>query len=1156
MTTEQWQKVKEVYDELAACEPTKRAARLEVLCQHDRAVHTEVEQLLEVQRRAGDFLESPPQLEFTRDQAGKQIGAYQLLREIGRGGMGTVYLAERADDVHRKPVAIKLVWPGYDSAEIFNRFRQERHILAELDHPNIARLLDGGTTDEGWPYVVMEYVAGEPITHYCNQRKLSVTERLQLFQQVCAAVSYAHRNLVVHRDLKPSNILVTRDGVAKLLDFGIAKILDPALRPEALSLTNTGLQAMTPEYASPEQARGETITTTTDVYSLGVMLYELLTGHQPYRFSWRTLHEVLRVIAEQEPLRPSQVSQSGSVPRAVASGLDTEIASPTVTASGTEPTTFNNAQENTPDKLRRRLQGDLDNITLKALRKEPEHRYSSVELFAEDIANHLEGKPVIARTPTVTYRINKFVRRNKVSVAFAAFVVMVLVASIIFVGRQWRTDGARARENLHAQYAARMNQAVQERENFNVEGIREAVETYLPKPGEEDLRGFEWRYLWRWGNRNLLTLTHNVPNGDGTRAYFIKNDTVAITQGNGYTDGIFKVWNAETGKLLSELPRGPNLPRSVLCGDEAGNVVQEIEKQSFKIWQPDTGKEIASVTHNLSPITRCNLDMSDPRRRLFTASEDGTIAAWEMTGKLLFSFKTSVPITFLVAEPKRERLIVSVDDKRLELWNLATRRLISSFDDLVPFQVNSLDDAFGSFILSPNQTRVAIWHDWLTGHELHRFEFDSSFGGKFYFRGKRLFNYGTSASVQVRDFVTGHRIAELNGHQEFIHSLTVNPQETIAATAGADRTVRLWDLQTYKQLGVIPAHDREVMSVSFSNDGRKLITGSQDRAAKIWDVASLLVPDKLEGHTDHVLSVAFSPDSRRLATTGQDRTVKLWDADTGKLLHTMTGHQHDIFTVAFSPSGDRIATGSEDLTVIIWDANTGAQLCELNHFTRRPRAVAFSPDGKLLAIGCDYRDTINTDDRMIRILDATSYRELAIFRGHKDDVVSLDFSPDGKTLASGSWDGAVKLWDVATGLELATLRGHTDSVWSVRFSPNGRRLATGSKDRSVKLWDSATARELQTMKTHSDEVFSVAFSPDGRRLASASNDHTVKLWDTATGRDLATFRDHADQVWSVAFSPDGRTLASGSWDKTVRLYRAATEQEVQARLPRQASAKK
>ena len=265
---------------------------------------------------AADFLERPLGInasavvlaDESRQAAGRMIGPYRIVREIGRGGMSVVYLAERADDVYRKQVAVKLVWPGLMTGEIERRFRQERRILARLDHPNIARLLDGGVTEDGCQYVVMEYVEGEPITEFCDSRKLSITERLKLFQQICAAVQYAHDNLIVHRDLKPSNILVANDGTVKLLDFGIAKLLDPALLGiEDSPPSQTGFHAMTPEYASPEQACGENITTASDVYSLGVVLYELLTGHRPYRIRSRTPHEAAQVISEEEPPPPSVV---------------------------------------------------------------------------------------------------------------------------------------------------------------------------------------------------------------------------------------------------------------------------------------------------------------------------------------------------------------------------------------------------------------------------------------------------------------------------------------------------------------------------------------------------------------------------------------------------------------------------------------------------------------------------------------------------------------------------------------------------------------------------------------------------------------------------------------------------------------------------------
>src|SRR5215470_93951 len=237
---------------------------------------------------------------------GRQLSGYRLVREIGSGGMGSVYLAERADGTFHRSVAIKLIRPGMNSAEILNRFGREREILASLDHPNIARLIDGGTTEEGLPYFVMEFVDGQPIQRWCDERKLNITQRIELFRSVCAAVQYAHQRLVVHRDLKPGNILVTKDGTIKLLDFGIAKVLDMAPRGD-LQPTITMMRVMTPEYASPEQIKGEAITTLADVYSLGVVLYELLTGHRPYNLLSLAMHEIARVVSEEEPARPSDV---------------------------------------------------------------------------------------------------------------------------------------------------------------------------------------------------------------------------------------------------------------------------------------------------------------------------------------------------------------------------------------------------------------------------------------------------------------------------------------------------------------------------------------------------------------------------------------------------------------------------------------------------------------------------------------------------------------------------------------------------------------------------------------------------------------------------------------------------------------------------------
>ena len=313
--------------------------------------------------------------------------------------MGVVYLAVRADDHYQKRVAIKLVQHGLYTGAILHRFRTERQILASLDHPNIARLLDGGTTTDGRPYLVMEYVEGLPIDVYCDRHKLSISERLRLFRTVCAAVHYAHQNLVIHRDLKPSNILVSTDGVPKLLDFGIAKLLNPELSAPSLVFTESGLQLLTPEYASPEQVRGEPLTTASDVYALGVLLYELLTGHQPYRLTSRRRQDLERVICEVDPLKPSTaISRSDADTETDGTGQRT-------------PATVSQTREGQPEKLRRRLTGDLDNIVLMALRKEPQRRYGSAEHLAEDLRRHLEGLPVMARPQTFGYRSAKFIRR-------------------------------------------------------------------------------------------------------------------------------------------------------------------------------------------------------------------------------------------------------------------------------------------------------------------------------------------------------------------------------------------------------------------------------------------------------------------------------------------------------------------------------------------------------------------------------------------------------------------------------------------------------------------------------------------------------------------------------------------------------------------------
>jgi serine/threonine protein kinase len=359
-----------------------------------------VSRLLDAHQQTAGVLDQPPLLRGDAGRMeGRRIDHYEILRELGRGGMGSVYLAARTDQVYRKTVAFKVVRPESSSEDVIRRFQQEREIVAGLDHPNIARLLDGGATPEGLPYFVMEFVDGQPIDVYCDQRQLSVAERLKLFRTVCAAVEYAHGRGVVHRDLKPGNILVTAEGAVKLLDFGIAKLLGETAEAGD-PLTRTGLRPMTPEYASPEQVKGESVGAASDQYSLGVVLYELLTGRRPYRMRSRLIHEVVRVICEEDPTLPST---------AVTETAEATISGKPVSVT---PQLISRSRETTPAELRRELSGDLDNILLRVLRKEPQRRYASVKDFSDDLHRRLKREPVAARRQSVVYRLGKLVQRN------------------------------------------------------------------------------------------------------------------------------------------------------------------------------------------------------------------------------------------------------------------------------------------------------------------------------------------------------------------------------------------------------------------------------------------------------------------------------------------------------------------------------------------------------------------------------------------------------------------------------------------------------------------------------------------------------------------------------------------------------------------------
>ncbi|MBI2837854.1 MAG: protein kinase [Acidobacteria bacterium] len=408
MNPDRWLRIKAVFQEACEIDAGERARYLAQACGDDADLRSEVEKLIAADAEVNEA----PKRESARPQW-PRIGPYEIIREIGRGGMGTVYLAARADHAYAKQVAIKVIRRGFDTESLLRRFRKERQILAALEHPYIAALYDGGSTEAGLPYMVMEYVRGEEILSYCDTRCLTVRQRLDVFRRVCSAIHYAHQKLVIHRDIKPCNILVTENGGPKLLDFGISKLLDPD--PDRAALAPSSFPMMTPEYASPEQVRGGRVTTASDVYSLGVLLYELLTAQRPCSVEDQSPAAMIRAICEIEPEKPS-IAVSRSPAGSPASALAVEAVSAN---RGTDPA-----------GLRRALSGDLDTIILTALSKEPDRRYASVELFAEDLRRHMEDLPVAVRRGTMLYYAEKWIRRNRTAAIVGGGIALSLLIGL------------------------------------------------------------------------------------------------------------------------------------------------------------------------------------------------------------------------------------------------------------------------------------------------------------------------------------------------------------------------------------------------------------------------------------------------------------------------------------------------------------------------------------------------------------------------------------------------------------------------------------------------------------------------------------------------------------------------------------------------------
>lgn len=1165
MTKEQWQQVRELLTLLAELAPPQRPTYLRQ-AGADAVVCAELERMLDAEAQLGNFLEHPllirPEEELL---IGLFLGDYRIEREIGRGGMGVVYLGQRADEVFEKSVAIKLVFPALETAEMMGRFAQERRILARLDHPGIARILDGGTTPQGWPYVVMEYVNGIPLDAWCDEQQLSLAARLRLFQEVCAAVAYAHQHLIIHRDLKPSNIFVTNEGQVRLLDFGLARLLDAPAR-----LTRSALHFMTPEYASPEQLRGESVATPSDVYSLGVLLFQLLTGKRPYELEQLTLAQTLQVVSDTDPPKPS-----------------TRVTDP---------------------KQQRALQGDLDNITLKALRHDPHERYQSVAAFSADLQRYFDGEPVLAQPTSFGYRTRKAIQQHPTAAALLALLAVLLIGATIAALWRARVAEAEARQARRLLYNAQIRQAGYDLNENKFAQVRATLESFIPQPGQEELRGFEWFYLWRQTHRAQLELPH--PGNVNALAYAPDGTTFATA----CQDGTVRIWDAATGHELRSLAE-PKTPALALAFSPTGERLAVGYFSTVKVWNLAATGEQSCVISGLgqpqavafAPDGKRLLIGTAQGAMLYTLANDGCQKIWQ---------QNLTDVLAVIFFPDGKTFVTADANQQVKLWDTATGRL---------------------------KTTLNAHQGWV---------FDVAISSD----GRWLATSGGDFLVKLWDTQTMREVRVFKGHTNAVRSVAFAPDVTTLVTGSADRTVRLWDLQTGEGRNRFAGHTDRIRAVAFAPDGQHVASASDDGTARVWNLNEPETADVLTGHTKRLFSVALAPDGKTLATAGSDETVKLWDLQSRRVRQTLNDPKGEVYALAFAEQGETIAVASLFPRLRLWQPGNASPPTQVSAV--RCDATAFLPDGRAIAllaqqdavevqelatgrillslpgatrwtrfsaasnevvtVGVDQimrvwelttgnlrravpfpvqqREwpLITRDGRLILIdnrareikehdiktgrerrlwrfptaerihMIAPDYRSAAIheltggitlrdlnsstvlpqLKGALADALTYCFSPDHQWLVTSYQDGTIRLWEAAFGQERATFRGGDTRIGLLVFSPDGNLLASADLSSQIKLWDVRTGREHRTLRGHQSSIDTVTWSPDARQLISSGNDGKIIVWDVATGQPLATQQhlpDLGGMVQTVAASRDGQHLAMANTVGDIAILDASTK---------------
>lgn len=1102
----------------------------------------------EAANRMGTPSPSLPEIDSVPDQ----IGPYRVLERIGEGGMGQVFIAEQLRPVKRR-VALKVIRTDMPSKQILARFEAERQALAMMDHQNIAKVLDAGITDDGRPYFAMELVKGVPITEYCDTNKLTPTERLELFVQACRAIQHAHQKGIIHRDIKPSNVLATLyDGrpTTKVIDFGLAKALhDHAKLTDRTLYTQHGQIVGTLEYMSPEQAERNAldVDTRTDVFSLGVILYELMTGSTPIgreRLRSETMDRILLAIREEDaPRMSTRLSQSGDAISGISERRKTE-----------------------PRRLSQLVKGDLQWIAAKALEKDRTRRYDGAGELADDIGRYLNNEPIEARPPSLGYRLQKAYRRNRGSFIVAASIVTLLIAGLIGTGTMWGKAVSAKSDAIKAQGRERDARLEVERERDKVAAERDRarvaekralaagneLEATLSRsnytlavarweanrPGEAlqyldlippDQRGFPWRLARReFGGSDVTCYGHQTPLND-----------VAISP---------------DGKLVASVGR----------------------ERAIRLWNHTSGEEVKVLQGHESDIT--SIAFSPNGEQLVTASVDRTIILWHIpSGKAVRTLTGHENVINCVAfGPDGKTVVSGSHDKTARLWEVESGKEIRRFT----VANRHISDACispdgGTLATSGWDFAVRLW-DIETGEERHVLHGHGGFAASvaFHPNGTQVVSGSWDHTLKVWDVKTGRELQTLKGHSNYVDCVDFSPDGRRVVSGSGDRTVKVWDIATGEVIRTFKGHNEPVQGVCFNPDGSRVVSASDDLTVKFWSMDSdtnertlrplsggicsaEVSPDseliaigsrngeislwdsvtgervrRLMGHNGRINCLAFTPNGKRLISGGEDESIRVWDRETGRQIAVLRGHTDSVFCLAVGPAGGRVVSGGRDKTIRVWNIASGDEILSI----AAPdvvRDLALSPDGRLIASSA-------MDSGKVQLWNASTGAKVAALGQADAFESSITFSPDGRLLATGGFGRCVRIWDVASRAQLAVLSGHTSGLQSVCFSHDSSHIASGADDGSVRIWDVASRSELRAIQSHETRIVDVRFSPDGSFLASACVDGLFKIWDAPIATEYTMLKGHTMPVVAATVSPNGALAASGGVDRTVRLWNPKT----------------